>query len=113
MRLIKYQVYYSSSPNGPWTLANNEPLIEDRIDSNTYTVTNLHEGTTYYFSVIAEREDDNGVYYPIAGQVIGQTLDTTTTPTNFYIAVAKTLSSNLPAPFVSLGIQYQLVPFST
>jgi len=48
---FKYNIYYSTSPKGPWTLANGSPL--DHLDAgNEFVITGLINGALYYISVV-------------------------------------------------------------
>lgn len=56
-----YNIYYSSTSSGPWTLANSSPF-EDQIYGNTYTVSGLTSGLIYYVTVASV--DANGIESP-------------------------------------------------
>jgi len=45
-----YNIYYSSLPEGPWTLANSTPLV-DQSYGNTHTISGLTPGLIYYIKV--------------------------------------------------------------
>lgn len=67
---IKYNVYYSTTPDGPWTKANTV-LISDNSSGNSYTITDLTEGVLYYVMVVGGILDDFGNWIPLSGQPIG------------------------------------------
>lgn len=66
---IKYNVYYSTQAAGPWTLANNEPIDHSQ-EGNSYTVTGLSKGTTYYFVVVGGYIKDEE-FIPLITQAVG------------------------------------------
>jgi hypothetical protein len=47
-----YRIYYSSSSDGPWTLANSV-LFSDYLYGNSYTISGLTSGLTYYVTISA------------------------------------------------------------
>lgn len=51
-----YYIYYSSSKNGPWTLANSVPF-SDQTYGNTYTISGLTSGLIYYVVVTSVNSD--------------------------------------------------------
>lgn len=66
---IKFNVYYSTSREGPWILANTTPI--DHIpEGNQYTVTGLKIDVTYYFLIVGGYIED-GVLVPLVSQHIG------------------------------------------
>ena len=66
----KFNVYYATTPTGPWTLANTTPI--DRIDGgNSYTVTGLQSDTLYYFKVVPGTVDEDDNFIPHISQPIG------------------------------------------
>jgi hypothetical protein len=70
---IRYNLYYATSANGPWTLANDTPL--DHVSSgNEYTISGLGYRTSYYFQIIGGIIEDNE-FVPLAHQHIGPQLD--------------------------------------
>lgn len=69
MSTVKYNIYYSTSPTGPWILANSEP-VEKLSQGNTYTINDLIPGTQYYFNVVGGIEVD-GTFYELISQEIG------------------------------------------
>lgn len=66
---IKYNVYYSTFPKGPWTLANPTPLDHDPA-GNEYTISGLKLGATYYFVVVGGYIEDEE-FIPLVTQHIG------------------------------------------
>ena len=66
---IKYNVYYSSSPEGPWTLANLTPITHSD-SGNSYTITGLNSATRYYVTVLGGIEED-GEFIPLFQQPVG------------------------------------------
>jgi hypothetical protein len=72
---ISYNIYYSRTAGGPWTLANPTPL--SHVDGgNSYTVTDLQPGILYYFVIIGGTITD-GEFIPLISQHIGpKSLDT-------------------------------------
>jgi len=71
-----YSVYYSTTPDGPYTLFN---TTQDKLDSNL-KVTGLNSKTTYYF-VVQSRTDShvnnqNTVYSDYSGEVSASTTGT-------------------------------------
>jgi hypothetical protein len=66
---VKFNVYYSTAPNGPWTLSNDTPI--DRIpEGNSWTVSGLVPNATYYFLVVGGIIEDNE-FIPLRSQAIG------------------------------------------
>lgn len=66
---VKYNVYFSTTAIGPWTLANAIPI--DHIDSgNQYTITGLKSGTTYYVKIIGGTVSGT-TFQPLINQPIG------------------------------------------
>lgn len=66
---IKYNVYYSTQSTGPWILANDEP-IDHCQEGNSYTVSGLSKGTTYYFIIVGGYVE-NDEFIPLVTQAIG------------------------------------------
>jgi hypothetical protein len=67
---VKFNVYYSISENGPWILANSSPLDADTSGHNSYTVSGLDHGATYFLSIIGGMVEDNE-FFPMITQHIG------------------------------------------
>lgn len=66
---VKFNVYYSSAPQGPWILSNQTPI--DRIpEGNNWTVSGLVPNTTYYFLVVGGVVEDDE-FIPLRSQAIG------------------------------------------
>lgn len=66
---IKFNIYYSSHPNGPWTLSNNTPIdIEDGVMS--HFVDNLDPRTNYYIRIIGGYVSGSD-FLPLQTQAIG------------------------------------------
>lgn len=66
---IKYNIYYSFSSSGPWTLANDIPI--DHSDSvMEYFIDNLSPNTTYYI-VIVGGYMDGSTFVQLKSQSIG------------------------------------------
>ena len=93
MALIKYNIYYSISPKGPWILANETP-VEDLPSGNSFTISNLQQGTVYYVTVVAGIEK-LGIWYPIAGQSIGTIPENSIGVSNTHIMAIKTFPESL------------------
>lgn len=55
--VYSYNVYYSSLKDGPWTLANSTPL-SDQIYGNSYTISGLTSGLTYYVTIASVDAND-------------------------------------------------------
>jgi hypothetical protein len=66
---IKYNVYYSTSAKGPWTLHNSSPLTHNPA-GNEYTVDGLKKDAIYYFLIVGGTED-NGEFTPLVSQAVG------------------------------------------
>jgi hypothetical protein len=65
----KFNIYYATTANGPWTLANEDPIT--RIAAgNEYTVTGLKRDTLYYVAIVGGYEDSNE-FVPLTSQAIG------------------------------------------
>jgi hypothetical protein len=109
MSSVKFNVYYSLTPNGPWVLSNPSPLDADDSGHNAYTVTGLKNNTKYYFSIIPGVVQ-SGVFYPLNSQPIGPS-------SNGAVGVGvnrgKTISVKSFAPKAitesSLGQQFEVV----
>lgn len=66
----KFNIYYSTSPNGPWTLANDTPI--DREEGlQSYSIQNLVTNTNYYIAVVGGYVTDDQVFHPLLHQPIG------------------------------------------
>ena len=65
---IYYNVYYSTTPKGPWTLSNSSPMLHS--DVNTHTVTGLKLNVQYYFLIIGGILDENNSFVPLISQPI-------------------------------------------
>lgn len=66
---IKYQIFYATTANGPWTLVN-DTLIDDNPSGNDFTITGLKPNTEYFVSVVGGVEED-GDFFPLITQPIG------------------------------------------
>lgn len=66
----KFNVYYSTTPNGPWILANTTPIDRDP-NGNEYTITGLRYGVVYYVTVIGGKLNNQGEFVPLVSQSIG------------------------------------------
>jgi len=64
-----YNIYYSTSANGPWTLANGSPIEHDD-DGNSYLLSGLNQGTRYYVLVVGGVMDGSD-FLPLIPQPIG------------------------------------------
>lgn len=65
----KFNIYYATTANGPWTLANSTPI--DRVaNGNQYTVTGLEYNTLYYVAIVGGYESGTE-FIPLASQIIG------------------------------------------
>lgn len=65
---IKYNVYYATQSNGPWTLSNSTPL--DHVSGGAeHTVTGLKYGSVYYISIVGGIIQD-GEFVPLMTQHI-------------------------------------------
>lgn len=66
---IKYNIYYSSYANGPWTLANDTPV--DHVDEEmSFFIPDLDPNTRYYITVIGGYIE-NGEFIRLESQPIG------------------------------------------
>jgi len=65
---IKYNVYYATSPKGPWTLANSSPISHD--DTGNYHVIAGLSGGVYYVAVVGGIMS-GGEFLPLVSQPIG------------------------------------------
>lgn len=65
----KFNIYYSPTPTGPWTLANPSPIDRDSV-LNEYTVTGLNFSTQYYLTIVGGEVEDNE-FLPHISQAIG------------------------------------------
>ena len=60
----KFNIYYATSANGPWTLVNTEPL--DRVaDGNTYTISGLQENTSYFVNIVGGIINTSDEFVPL------------------------------------------------
>jgi len=65
---VKYNVYYSTQPNGPWTLSNTTPI--DHVDGGgEHTITGLKYNSLYYVSIVGGIIE-NGEFLPVMSQYI-------------------------------------------
>lgn len=70
MGSTKFNIYYATSLQGPWTLSNPVPL--DRVEGlQSYTVTGLRQETLYYFSIVGGILDSQNNFVPLIFQPIG------------------------------------------
>jgi hypothetical protein len=67
---IKFNVYYATSKEGPWILANPTPINYDSSGHHNYTITGLLQNTFYYVVVVGGQVH-NGTFYPLLSQHIG------------------------------------------
>jgi hypothetical protein len=75
---IKYNIYYSFRPEGPWTLSNSTPI--DHVDDTEmdYTVSGLNPNSVYYISVVGGYMDGT-TFIPLISQPVGPVDDTVET----------------------------------
>lgn len=66
---IKYNIYYSLSSEGPWTLSNNTP-IDHSDDLMEYFIDNLTSNTAYYITIVGGYIE-NEEFIPLMSQPIG------------------------------------------
>lgn len=66
---IKYNVYYATTANGPWTLANDTPIDHDQ-NGMEYTISGLARGTKYYLRTIGGVVEDEE-FIPYVSQPLG------------------------------------------
>ena len=64
-----FNVYFATSANGPWTLANDVP-IDLVTTGNQYTITGLQADTLYYVSVVGGTITDSQ-FISLMSQEIG------------------------------------------
>lgn len=65
----KFNIYYSTSANGPWRLANEEPI--DRLeDGNEFTITGLQENSQYFVTIVGGVVEDDE-FLPYLDQELG------------------------------------------
>jgi hypothetical protein len=68
---IKFNIYYSVSSSGPWTLANSTPI--DRIAAGQeYTITGLATNTQYFIAIVPGTLDEDDSFLPLLSQAIGE-----------------------------------------
>lgn len=65
----KFNIYYATTPEGPWTLANEEPIDRDP-DGNSFTISGLVSETQYYFQIVGGVVEDEE-FVPLISQPIG------------------------------------------
>ena len=66
----KFNIYYATTPVGPWTLSN--PIPVDRVDGvQSYTITGLNTDTLYYVSIVGGTLDVQDNFLPLISQPIG------------------------------------------
>jgi len=71
---IKYNVYYSTQKDGPWVLGNPTPIDHSQ-EGNSYTLSSLQKGTTYYIRVVGGYLNTEDEFVPLITQPVGpQTL---------------------------------------
>ena len=66
----KFNVYYATTPNGPWTLANDTPIDRATSGLTQYTITGLNRNTLYYIAIIGGTMDGSD-FVPLVSQPIG------------------------------------------
>lgn len=70
MEATKFNIYYSISIDGPWTLDNPEPL--DHVPTgNAYLLTSLRPGIQYYIAIVGGILNDDDEFMPLISQAIG------------------------------------------
>lgn len=104
---VKYNVYFSTDPAGPWALANTTPI--DHIDGgNQYTVTGLKKDVVYYFLIVGGYMEGEE-FIPLVSQHIGpegskvSALGTNPLPHVY----AKVFTPHIPAD-TALGQKYEI-----
>ncbi len=91
---IKYNVYYSTNPDGPWIKSNGAPL-NDVPSGNSYTITGLTEGVLYYILVVGGRLNEQNIWVPLSGQSIGPLPNPAKDIANPNMISARTYSSKI------------------
>lgn len=67
-KVIYYNIYHSTSENGPWTTATASPILHV-VSGHNYTVTGLRLGVEYYLAVIGGALDsETGEFLPLPSQ---------------------------------------------
>jgi hypothetical protein len=66
---VKYNIYYSTSPEGPWTLASEVPIDHNDL-GNSFQITGLRNDTKYYVSIVGGRVVGSE-FLPLVTQPIG------------------------------------------
>lgn len=66
----KFNIYYATTANGPWELANATPISRDD-DGNQYTITGLQRDTLYYVTIVGGYLDEQSSFVPLVTQAIG------------------------------------------
>lgn len=70
MSNTKFNIYYATSPTGPWTLANTVPL--DRVEGlQSYIITGLKTNALYYVSIVGGVLNAQNNFVPLISQPIG------------------------------------------
>lgn len=92
--MTKYNVYYSTTPDGPWIKAN-ITLINDVSSGNSYTITGLTEGVLYYIIVVGGKLNEQGIWVPLSGQSIGPLPNPAKDIANPNMISARTYSSKI------------------
>lgn len=66
----KFNVYYATTANGPWTLANDTPIDRATSGLTQYTISGLNRNTLYYIAIIGGTMDGSD-FVPLVSQPIG------------------------------------------
>lgn len=91
---VKFNVYYSTSSDGPWTLSNSS-LLNNNTLGNSYTITGLNEGVLYYIIVVGGKLNEQGVWVPLSGQSLGPLPNPAKEIANPNMISARTYSSRI------------------
>jgi len=67
---VYYNIYTSKNSDGPFTLYNASPLVENST-LNTYTLVGLDNDVSYYIYVVGGRYNDESQWIPLSTQIIG------------------------------------------
>ena len=65
---VKYNIYISTSANGPWALINEDPIADNQ-SLNRYVISGLVEDQIYYLKIVGGYEE-HGNFIPLIRQPI-------------------------------------------
>lgn len=66
----KFNIYYATTANGPWILANSTPIDRATSGLTQYIISGLNRNTLYYIAIVGGTMDGSD-FVPLVSQSIG------------------------------------------